>query len=96
MFTLFITLFNIVALSQKVNSCGITTHIEIAHRAFTHYDHLIGNQTSASKVNIKILKKNAEMIIKNKFYKLIEKYESAFQGTKLNKLKILNLKLLVF
>lgn len=56
MFTLFITLFNIVALSQKVNSCGITTHIEIAHRAFTHYDHLIGNQTSASKVNIRILK----------------------------------------
>jgi hypothetical protein len=30
--------------------CGITTHIEIAHRAFSHFDYLFEKNISISKV----------------------------------------------
>jgi hypothetical protein len=53
MIFLFSILFNLIALNHFVNSCGVTTHIEIAHRAFTHYDHLLDKQTSVFKVKFK-------------------------------------------
>lgn len=53
MIFLFSISINLIALNYFVNSCGITTHIEIAHRAFTHYDHLLDKQTSVFKVKFK-------------------------------------------
>lgn len=38
-------------------SCGISTHIEIAHRAAVHYDHIFDQNLSAKKVCIFFLNK---------------------------------------
>lgn len=68
MIFLFSILFNLIALNYFVNSCGVTTHIEIAHRAFTHYDHLLDKQTSVFKVKFKFLYKNYLLINKYFYY----------------------------
>lgn len=44
-------LFLFAAIFNIVNSCGVTTHIEIAHRAYSHYDYLIDDKISVSKVS---------------------------------------------
>ena len=36
---------------EFIQSCGVTTHIEIAHRAFSHFDYLFEKNISVFKVN---------------------------------------------
>ena len=36
---------------KTTDCCGISTHIEIGHRAASHYDYMIDNKTSIFQVH---------------------------------------------
>ena len=35
---------------SAIENCGITTHIEITHRAASHYEYFLNNKTRISQV----------------------------------------------
>jgi hypothetical protein len=45
-----IKILTIILILNKTDCCGISTHIEIGHRAASHYDYMIDNQTSILEV----------------------------------------------
>jgi hypothetical protein len=43
-------IFFLFLIYYGAESCGITTHTEIAHRAAAHFDYLLDNSTSIKDV----------------------------------------------
>lgn len=46
-----ITIYSFFLIIDLSLSCGISTHIEIAHRAAVHYDYIFDQNLSAKKVS---------------------------------------------
>ena len=40
----------VLALISMINTCGVTTHTEIGHRAAAFYDYLLDNKISVGEV----------------------------------------------